>query len=292
VKLGLTANPKKPSALELARRAVALIGDRAELELSDEVALVAPDRPHAPLERLRPDVLLAIGGDGTFLYAMRRSEVPMLPINAGTVGVLAEVTATPDGEFAQALERLLGGHYYIEDRMKLAAQLGPTPLPDAVNEYVLHAAQVGKMGLFEVAFDNQVVGRIQADGVILASPTGSTGYSLSSLGPIVDPDLDAIVVTTIAPFRAEARALVVDPLRTVRLRALDIGRGAVVIPDGQEEHPLTRDGSVTVYRSPRRARLVRFGTRFFYRLRGKRILPWNEEFAEERGSFANLPTAP
>ena len=292
MKLGLTANPKKPSALELARRAVALIGDRAELELSDEVALVAPDRPHAPLERLRPDVLLAIGGDGTFLYAMRRSEVPMLPINAGTVGVLAEVTATPDGEFAQALERLLGGHYYIEDRMKLAAQLGPTPLPDAVNEYVLHAAQVGKMGLFEVAFDNQVVGRIQADGVILASPTGSTGYSLSSLGPIVDPDLDAIVVTTIAPFRAEARALVVDPLRTVRLRALDIGRGAVVIPDGQEEHPLTRDGSVTVYRSPRRARLVRFGTRFFYRLRGKRILPWNEEFAEERGSFANLPTAP
>lgn len=292
MKLGLTANPKKASALELARRAVDLIGDRAELELSDEVATVAPDRPHAPLERLRPDVLLAIGGDGTFLYAMRRSEVPLLPINAGTVGVLAEVTATPDGEFATALERLLSGHYYIEDRMKLAAQLGPTPLPDAVNEYVLHAAQVGKMGLFEVAFDDQVVGRIQADGIILASPTGSTGYSLSSLGPIVDPDLDAIVVTTIAPFRAEARALVVDPLRTVRLRALDIGRGAVVIPDGQEEHPLTQDGSVTVYRSPRRARLVRFGTRFFYRLRGKRILPWNEEFAEERESFAHLPTAP
>jgi len=292
VKLGLTANPQKPAALELARRAVALIGERAEIHLAEEIASVAPDRPHAPLERLHPDVLLAIGGDGTFLYAMRRSGAPLLPVNAGTVGVLAEITASPSGEFETAIERLLAGHYHIEERMKLAAQLGPTPLPDAVNEYVLHEAQVGKMGLFELAFDEHVVGRVQADGIILASPTGSTGYSLSSLGPIVDPDLDAIVVTTIAPFRVEARALVVDPLRTVRLRALDIGRGAVVIPDGQEEHSLPGNASITVYRSPRRARLVRFGTRFFHRLRGKRILPWSEEFADEGGGIADLPSPP
>jgi NAD+ kinase len=292
VKIAVTANPKKPSAVDLARRAVALIGDRAEVTLSDEVAHAAPDRPHAPLAELRSDVLVAIGGDGTFLYAMRRSEVPLLPINAGTVGVLAEVMATPDGEFSAAIERLVNGHYYIEDRMKLAAQLGSTSLPDAVNEYVLHAAQVGKMGLFEIAFDEHVVGRVQADGIILATPTGSTGYSLSSLGPIVDPDLDAILVTTIAPFRTEARALVVDPLHTVRLRVLDFGRGAVVIPDGQEEHPLPHDAAVTVYRSPRRARLVRFGTRFFRRLRGKRILPWSEEFADEGGSLADFPAPP
>lgn len=292
MKLGLTANPLKPAALALARRAVALIGDRAELELSEEIASIAPDRPELPLDRMHPDVLLAIGGDGTFLYALRRSEVPLLPVNAGTVGVLAEVTASAAGELEGAIERLLGGHYHIEERMKLAAQLGPTPLPDAVNEYVLHAAQVGKMGLFEIAFDDRVVGRVQADGIILASPTGSTGYSLSSLGPIVDPDLDALVVTTIAPFRVEARALVVDPLRTVRLRALDIGRGAIVIPDGQEEHPLPPDASMTVYRSPRRARLVRFGTQFFHRLRGKRILPWIEEFAEGGGGLADLPAPP
>ena len=292
MKLGLTANPLKPRAIELAGRVLEQIGARAELELSDDIAGVDPRLPHAPLDRLRPEVLIAIGGDGTFLYAMRRSEVPLLPINAGTVGVLAEVTATTDEAITEAVDRILGGRYHIEERMKLAAQIDSVQLPDVVNEYVAHAARVGKMGLFEVAFDDAVVGRIQADGIILSTPTGSTGYSLSALGPIVDPEIDAIVVTTIAPFRIEARALVVDPLRTIRLRAIDAGPGAVVIPDGQEDHVIPAGGSVTVYRSPRRSRLVRFGDRYFDRLRGKRILPWSEEFGDEGGGGAVLSPGP
>jgi NAD+ kinase len=277
MKIGMVANPHKPWSIDLARKVVDLIGDRAEIEVSDELPSLAPGHPSRPLEQIRADVLIAIGGDGTFLHALRRSEVPLLPMNAGTVGVLAEVSTTSEPEVRAAVERVLDGRYHIEERMKLAAELGTSPLPDVVNEYVTHAARVGKMGLFEIAFDTEVVGRVQADGIILATATGSTGYSLSSLGPIVDPEIDGIVVTTIAPFRAEARALVVDPLRTIRLRALDIGRAAVVIPDGQEEHPLPKDGSVTIYRSPRRARLIRFGTGYFHRLRGKRILPWSEE---------------
>lgn len=292
MKLGLTANPQKASALALARHVLEHVGDRAEVELSDEVRSVAPDRPHRPLEAMRTDALITIGGDGTFLYTMRRSDVPLLPINAGTVGVLAEVTAGADRALDGAVDRLIEGRYHIEERMKLAAQLGSSPLPDAVNEYVAHAAHVGKMGRFEIAFDSEVVGRIQADGLILATPTGSTGYSLSSLGPIVDPDLDAIVVTTIAPFRSEARALVVDPLRTIQLRAIDHGPGAVVIADGEGERPMPAQGSLTVYRSPRRARLVRFGARYFHRLRGKRILPWNEEFEGEGAGGAVLPSGP
>ncbi len=289
MKIGLTANPTKPAAIELAERAVRAIGDRAEVLLSDDVRSVAPGLPHAPLASLRPDVLVAIGGDGTFLYAMRRCDAPLLPINAGTVGILAEVEAHHPAEFEAALERLLQGRYFLEERMKLGAQVGATPLPDAVNEFVLHSAQIGKMGLFELAFDDHVVGRVQADGIIVASPTGSTGYSLSSLGPIVDPGLDALVVTTIAPFRVEARALVVDPLRTIRLRSVDPGRPSLVIADGQEEYPLAHPGSfVTVYRSPRRATLVRFGSSFFQRLRGKRILPWTDEVPSEERARADL----
>jgi NAD+ kinase len=266
------------------------VGTRTDLELEDEIADLARSLPHAPLERMHPEVLITIGGDGTFLYAMRRSDVPLLPINAGTVGVLAEVTGTSDAGLTEAIDRILAGRYHIEERMKLAAQIGSAQLPDAVNEYVAHAASVGKMGLFEVAFDDAVVGRIQSDGIIFATPTGSTGYSLSALGPIVDPEIDAIVVTTIAPFRTESRALVVDPLRTIRLRAIDTGRDAVVIPDGQEAHPVPAGGSVTFYRSPRRSRLVRFGDRYFDRLRGKRILPWTEETGEGGGRDADLPT--
>jgi NAD+ kinase len=292
VKIGLTANPRKPAAMELARETVRLIGDRADLVLSDETAGVGPSLPHAPLEEIDPEVLIAIGGDGTFLYALRRSQAPLLPINAGTVGVLAEVEARHPKEFEGAVERLLKGFYYLEERMKLAAVVGSTPVPDATNDFVIHSAQVGKMGLFEIAFDGHVVGQVRADGLIVASPTGSTAYSLSSLGPIVDPGLDALVLTAIAPFRVEARALVIEPLRTVRLRPIEAGRAAVVIADGQDEYPLAADAAVTVYRSPRRATLVRFGSRFFQRLQGKRILPWTEQEAEGGSAGADLPPRP
>jgi NAD+ kinase len=290
VKIGLTAHMGKPRAHELASELLRLVGDRAEVVLAEEVASVAPDRPHAALEELRCDVLVAIGGDGTFLHALRRSNVPLLPINAGTVGVLAEVETRRPHEFERAIDRLLKGFYFLEDRMKLAAQVGDRPLADATNEFVVHSSAVAKMGVFELAFDGHVAGRLRADGLIVASPTGSTAYSLSSRGPIVDSSIDAIVVSAIAPFRTDPRALVLEPMRTVQLRPVEEKPGAVVVADGDEEFAITPESPVTIYRSPRRAMLVRFGTRFFQRLRGKRILPWSEEFAEEGPSFADLPS--
>jgi NAD+ kinase len=291
VKIGLTIHPRKPHALVLARRALELIGDHAEVMLSDTAASADPAKPHAPVEEISADVLIAIGGDGTFLYTLRRSSVPLLPVNAGTIGVLAEVDARRPGEFDAALARLLAGRYSTEERMKLAGQAGATPLPDVVNEYVVHAARVGTMGSFEISFDHRVVGRIRADGLIVATPTGSTAYSLSSFGPIVDPGVEGVVLTAIAPFRAETRSLVVDPLATVGIRALEADGGAVVLVDGQDQFPLPVGAAVTIYRSPRRATLVRFGVRFLERLRGKRILPWSEEFADRGGSVADLPPA-
>ncbi|MGB6501498.1 MAG: NAD(+)/NADH kinase [Thermoplasmata archaeon] len=289
MKIGLTAHPRKPAAIALARRALEQIGDRAEVVLSDAAGPADPGRPHSPLEKMATDVLLAIGGDGTFLYTLRRSSLPLLPVNAGTVGVLAEVDARRPGEFDAAIERLLAGRYTLEERMKLAGQAGPTPLPDVVNEYVVHAARVGAMGSFEISFDRRVVGRVRADGLIVATPTGSTAYSLSSLGPIVAPAVEGLVLTAIAPFRAEARSLVVDPLATVGIRAVEGDGSAVVLVDGQDQYPLSEGETVIIHRSPRRATLVRFGVGFLERLRGKRILPWNEEFADRGGSFADLP---
>jgi NAD+ kinase len=289
VKIGVTAHPDKPKALDLAAELVRLVGDRAEVLLSDEVAQVEPSRPHAPLEELTPDVLVAIGGDGTFLQALRRSNAPLLPVNAGTVGVLAEVETRHPKEFEWAIERLVRGFYFLEERMKLAAQIGTQALPDATNEFVVHSAAVAKMGLFEIAFDGRIAGRLRADGLIVASPTGSTAYSLSSRGPIVDSGIDALVLTSIAPFRTDPRALVLEPMRTIRLRAVEEMPGAVVVADGETEWRLSPSTPVTIYRSPRRAVLVRFGSRFFQRLRGKKILPWSEEFAEEGPTLADFP---
>jgi NAD+ kinase len=289
VKLGLTANPRKPAALRLAQRAVDQIGSRAEMVVSDEAPGVGAALPHLPLDQMRPDVLVAIGGDGTFLYTLGRNPAPILPINAGTVGVLAEVAADRPKELEAALERLLSGHYHLEDRMKLAAEIGHTPLPDATNDVVLHSSRVGRMARFEVSVDGEVAGGLRSDGIIVASPTGSTAYSLSSLGPIVDPGLDALVLTSIAPFRVEARAIVIEPLRTIRLRVVDANRDAVAIVDGQSEFPVPPGAALTVYRSPRRARIVRFGSSFLYRLKGKSILPWSEGSAGGAGGNADVP---
>jgi len=288
VKLALHANPNRPAALALARETLAALAGRAEIVLSEEIASVDPGRAHAAWETLAADLLIAIGGDGTFLHALRRTALPLLPVNAGTLGVLAEVDTRVPGALTAALERLLAGRYFLEERTKLGAELDGVALPDATNEYVVHATQVGRMAEFEIAFDGRPAGTIRADGLIVATPTGSTGYALSSLGPIVEPDVDALVLTAIAPFRVEARAVVLGGLRTVRIRSLRPGTSCVVLPDGAGEHPLGAQAAVTIFRSPRRASLVRFGASFFDRLRGKRILPWSEE----DGGGAVFPSSP
>lgn len=294
MKLGVTANPNKPWALALVRRTVELVAGRADVVVADETAEAAGIlSARSPLEKLDADVLVAIGGDGTFLTAFQRSHLPILPVNAGTVGFLAEVDGDDAAAFPSAVERLLTGQYFVEARMKLASAIHRAPLPDATNEIVVHTSQVAKMRLFEVSVDGQPVGRLHADGVIVATPTGSTSYSMSAFGPILDPAIEGIVVTALAPFRAPQRAIVIDPLRSVGVRLVTANKDGVVVIDGQREEKLPGGEEVLSYRSPRPALFVRFGSRFFRRLHGKRILPWAEESVDgDPRDDADLPAHP
>ena len=290
MKLGLTANPEKPRALELARRTLAALGGRADVLLNPETRrALGVEGAEAPIESMQAEALIAIGGDGTFLRALRRSRLALLPINAGNVGLLAEIDGADPEALEAAIERLLTGSFTLEDRMKVAAEASGRPLGDATNEIVVHTSEVARMRLFEVAIDGQSVGRVRADGLLVASPTGSTSYALSAGGPIVDPTLDALLVSAIAPFQSAPRTLVVDPMRTVTVRLVGPGRAATVVVDGQEELTLEPGGRVVAYRSARRATFVRFGRRFFERLPGKRILPWDP--APGGGGDADLPPA-
>ena len=232
-----------------------------------------------------------MGGDGTFLYTLQHTDLPILAVHAGTVGFLAELDGERTDEYDQALERLLAREYLIEDRMKLAVQIDGRSLPDATNEVVVHTNQVAKMRHYEIAVDGSPVGRLRADGLILATPTGSTSYALSALGPIVDPGIEAIVIAALAPFQLTQRAVLIDPLRSVEVRVSDPERDAVVVVDGQEEHPLPSGGRLRAYRSPRRASFVRFGPGFFHRMRGKGILPWRE-IAQVLGGTAGADVPP
>jgi NAD+ kinase len=294
MRIGISANPQKPLAVDLARRAVERLRGDADVVLSDEThALARLDVPHAPLGRIEADAMIAIGGDGTFLHTLQRSSVPLLPINAGTVGFLAEVDGAQEKAFDDALDRLLHGRYFVESRMKLACEVAGENLPDATNEVVVHTSQVAKMRLFELTLEGQPVGRLRADGLIVATPTGSTSYSLSALGPILDPAVEGIIVSALAPFQSSQRTIVVDPLKGVRVRLVHPEKEGVVVIDGQDERKLPGGTSVLIYRSSRRAEFLRFGSGFFRRLQGKKILPWTEELAaSEAMDDAHLPTPP
>jgi NAD+ kinase len=289
VRVGIVANPGKPNAVALARRAIEELDGRADIVLSTETReQLKSDLPAAPTEAIQADAIIAIGGDGTFLHTLMRTRVPMLPINAGTVGFLAEVDGESASAFSGAIDRLVRGLFFLEERMKIASHIGPLPLPDAMNEVVVHTSQVAKMRLFEVWVDGRPVGRLRGDGVILATPTGSTSYSLSASGPIVDPQLEGIIVAALAPYPATPRAVLLDPLRSVGVKLVAPDKDGVVVVDGQTELKIAGGGMVTAYRSPRRAVFVRFGSRFFRRLYGKKILPWAEEPPGTEVTDANL----
>ncbi len=290
--IGILANPTKPRALALAGAIGDRLAARARVVYADETAeRIGGDRPHAPLGELRVDVLVAVGGDGTFLHAARSTSAPILPINAGTVGVLAELHADSPTVVDETAERLWAGRYSIEARLRLALRCPGNALPDATNEVTIHDPAIGRMGIFEIGVDGRPVGQLRADGLLVATPTGSTAYSLSAHGPIVDPVVEAILVSPLAPFRTPVRSVVLDPHSEITVRPVDTGRGALVQVDGQAETLLPDGSPLTVYRSARRTRLVRFGAPFIDRLRGKGILPWVEPDREEGGRGADVPPA-
>ncbi|MCI4363588.1 MAG: NAD(+)/NADH kinase [Thermoplasmata archaeon] len=291
MRVGVTVHPEKAHAVGIARGVVATLRSRVDVVIATENAATFDGvGPAEPLATMHADALIAIGGDGTFLWSLQRSALPLLPIHAGTVGFLAEVDGDSPLAVEQALDRLCRGEFHLEERMRLATEVEGRHLPDATNDVVVHTAQVAKMRHFEIAVDGEVVGQLRADGVILATPTGSTSYSLSASGPVIDPSLDAIEFTALAPFRASQRSVVLDPWRTLGLRLLTTEKEGVVVVDGQSEFALHAGERVQVYRSPRRATFIRFGTRFVPHLIGKGILPWNEEsFSRRSEGHAALP---
>jgi NAD+ kinase len=294
VRVGITVHPDKEHAVSIARKIVDSLRGRVEVVIATENAdTFTGAGPAEPLATMQADALIAIGGDGTFLWSLQRSSIPLLPIHAGTVGFLAEVEGESTTAVEQALDRLCRGDFHLEERMRLSTEIDGRHLPDATNDVVVHTAQVARMRQFELAVDGEVVGVLRADGLILATPTGSTSYSLSASGPVVDPSLDALEFTAIAPFRSSQRSVVFDSWRTIGLRLLPVGKDGVVVVDGQSEFVLRGGEQILVYRSPRRATFIRFGTRFVPHLIGKGILPWNEErLPRPQEGHAALPTRP
>ncbi|MBI5440266.1 MAG: NAD(+)/NADH kinase [Deltaproteobacteria bacterium] len=216
------------------------------------------------------DLLVVLGGDGTFLSAVRAldgCEVPVLGVNLGFLGFLTEISLD---ELYPMLESVLQGKTSVEPRMILEARFERRGKPmgsyHVLNDVVVNKGAVARISDVEVRVNGRYLTNYKADGLILATPTGSTAYSLSAGGPIVDPHLPAIVLTPICPHTLTHRPLLLDHSATVEVRLVSKNGEVFLSLDGQEGFELQEDDLVRVRKADRRALLVESPSRDYYQV--------------------------
>jgi NAD+ kinase len=217
------------------------------------------------------DVALSFGGDGTFLRAAHRCRdagVPVLGVNLGRVGFLAEVEV---GDLDAALDRLLAGTWRVEERMTIEAVVEDPEGNELAREWALNDVSVEKTArqrvlLMELHVGDQPFAEIPADALVLATPTGSTAYALSAGGPILSPRVAATLVTPVAPHSLFDRTLVVAPDEVVRVHVLPDQAPAVLSVDGRDPVHVPAGGAVLATGGAQPVRLVRLDPPDFYQL--------------------------
>ena len=235
--------------------------------------------PRDDLAGRKPEFVLVLGGDGTMLAAARalaEAKIPVLGVNLGTLGFLTEVSLS---ELYPTLEALVQKRCAIEVRSMLHCHLmrqGKRVAHfDALNDAVIHKSAMARIMEFEIQVDDRFVASYRADGLIVATPTGSTAYSLAAGGPVVSPEVAAFVITPISPHMLTHRPVVVKDSRIVKILVSGTPEEAFLTVDGQVGIPLLEGDHIICKKSAREVRLLRHADRtFFDVLRMK--LKWGE----------------
>ncbi|MEM3695333.1 MAG: NAD(+)/NADH kinase [Candidatus Bathyarchaeia archaeon] len=268
--VGLVARFDKKRALRLAEDLAEYLAKRdVEVQVEDSLAeKVSIKGKTVPLEGMKADLIVTIGGDGTILrtcVAIPKPEPPILAINMGVRGFLTEVE--PKQAF-NAIDKCLKGEFTIEKCMKLSITANGEKFPEALNEVLVSADEPAKLLYAEILKDEKPVLNIQADGVMIATQTGSTGYSLSAGGPVLDPDLDAFVLTPVCPLS------IFHPIVFPANSSLTVNvvrpKKTLVVVDGHYRRTLSGGViSIRVTRSSNETRFVRFREDFYHRLKSR-----------------------
>jgi NAD+ kinase len=281
--VAIISKPQKPELTEtipslikwLRERKYDVVADRETISYLREGNPV----PREAMPSYNPQFAIVLGGDGTLLAAARvfgRSCVPILGVNLGSLGFLTEV---PLSEVYKNLEAAINGSCEIDSRTMLWCQLwrGGQLISehDALNDIVAAQGAIARMSDFRVSIDGMFVSNYKADGLIVATPTGSTAYSLAAGGPVVVPTVDALIITPISPHALTNRPLVVQGGVEVKVTASLRQHEAFLTVDGQVGIPLRDGDEIICRRSGRCVNLMRVnGNRFFEVLRNK--LHWGE----------------
>ncbi len=263
MRFGIVANLNKPQSEILVPKVTSWLEERGETVVDESDLLSA-------------DIVLAMGGDGTFLKAARIvtvKDIPILGINLGSFGFLTDVTLE---EVFSALELILKNDYKVEERITLSINIESKVL-FALNDVVISTNEVGRMIGLAVSVNGQYLSEISCDGLIIATPTGSTAYSLSAGGPIVYPLSDTILITPICAHTLSMRSLILPPESTIKVTPKQ-GK-SMACCDGQIRIPINNGIPINVRKGEHTTKLIKLDISFFAILRKK--LGWNKKIVKD-----------
>ncbi|HUP02059.1 MAG TPA: NAD(+)/NADH kinase [Gemmatimonadota bacterium] len=280
VRAAIVANPSRPGVGEALRELADGLAARGWEVTADAALTRNLDRPlDAPVEpldweRLEADLVITLGGDGTLLYAARRLAARPIPIFGVNLGGLGFLTAASPEYLWPPLEAALEGRAPIESRMTLSAEVvrdgKARSRRHALNDAVIHKGGALRTLELKLRIGGEELGAYLADGLILSTPTGASGYNLSAAGPLAVPDLDIVLLTPICAHTLAIRPIVTSGDQPIEVQVEQGGEGMLLILDGQLEEPLARGDVVRVQRGDHRVRLAGLDTgAYFERLREK-----------------------
>ncbi len=251
--IGVAANLMKEEAVATVRDLVPrLLDNGIEIFLDDDLAdRYTPEGGRAPVGIPgHVDAVIAVGGDGTILKHARRfleTETPILGVKGGSLGFLTESRSD------KIVEWLVNGSFHIQRRMRITASVlaGDETVRefDALNEFVVHGAGYSRMVTLHIEIDGKELREWSADGMIVATPTGSTAYSLSAGGPLLEPTIEAILLTPLNPHTLSFRPVVIDPEQTVSILVTSGRTETQVTVDGQRGSRLEENEQLRIVRS-------------------------------------------
>jgi len=281
--IGIISRPRRSNLTEVVPPLLSWLEDRGIHVAYDQETASSLPEPSEGRSREQvataSDLLLVLGGDGTLLAAARVAaprSIPILPINMGSLGFLTSFMLE---ELFPALEDILAGRLTISERVMLHAELqrGEKILDKqtVLNEVVINKGALARMIELELSIDRDFVCRYRADGLIVASPTGSTAYSLSAGGPIVHPSVESFIITPICPHTLSDRPVVVGDTSIIEVK-LSAGTESVFLTlDGQKGIPLQATDRVRISRAHQRLKLIQTPNKSYFEiLRNK--LKWGE----------------
>ncbi len=271
-KVILVINLEKKQGFEISKKIISWLQDNQIGVVLKKISLRDLARGSLDLDDIdsieKVDCIMVLGGDGTILNCARTAakfNIPVLGINLGQLGFLTEIEVD---EVIPALKILVAGEYRIEERMMIEAvvyrkgEIVETSI--GLNDAVITKGAFARLIDLEIAVNNEFFSSYAADGLIIASPTGSTAYSLSAGGPLVPPDLELMLITPICPHTLTSRPLVISAKNTVKVSILSFQNETMLTLDGQHGFYLEQNDEIRIRKAPYSARFIKLKGRSFF----------------------------